>query len=313
MYYVGVDVGGTSIKTGIVNEKYEIIARSRQETFFGMTNDEFCERIARSIDEVLQNAGLNASRVEQIGIGCPGNVNDELGIFEHIGNLGLKNVEVKKALAKRYPGTKVIIDNDANAAAYGEYLAGALKGSSFAVAVTLGTGIGGGIIADGKIYRSYNYYGGEVGHTVIHAGGRSCRCGRNGCWEAYASATGLTATTKEVMEEHPDSLMWALAENDIEKVKGSTAFTARKQGDNAAKKVAERFVDDLAVGLANITNVLQPKTVCIGGGISEQGDWLINMLREKYEAEIALPSRRAEIIEAKLGNSAGIIGSAFLV
>ena len=213
-------------------------------------------------------------------------------------------------------GKKVIIENDANAAALGEYLAGSAKGAKNAVAITLGTGVGGGIIINGKIYSGSNFAGAELGHMVIVKDGKECGCGRNGCWEAYASATGLINLTKQkiLSEKLEYSYMYKLCKGDLNKVEGRTAFDAMADGDPTAKAVVEEYLGYLATGLVNIINIFQPDILCIGGGISNQGENLLAPLRKIIESERYTKhnDKQTVVCTCSLGNDAGIIGAAYL-
>ena len=208
---------------------------------------------------------------------------------------------------------KIYLENDANAAALGEYAAGAGKGSQSMVAITLGTGVGGGAVLNGKLYTGFNYAGMEVGHFVIEYGGRLCTCGRKGCFEAYCSATALIKRTREVMEEHPDSLLWQLA-GSLEGVDGRTPFDAAAQGDAAAGKVIDEYVNYLGCGVASLVNIFQPEVFCIGGGPSAQGETLMAPVRYILNREDYARNsvRRTRLVRAALGNDAGIIGAALL-
>ena len=181
--------------------------------------------------------------------------------------------------------------------------------------VTLGTGVGGGIIIDGKVYSGSNFAGGELGHTVIVVDGRPCTCGRKGCWETYASATGLIKTTKEHMADAPkDSPLWTIVEGDIEKVNGRTAFDAMRAGDPNGKAAVDEYIKYLSIGLADMVNIFQPAILCIGGGICNEGETLLAPVRE-YVANESYgrnPENRTKIVKAALGNDAGIIGAALL-
>jgi len=194
-------------------------------------------------------------------------------------------------------------------------VAGAGRGSASLLAVTLGTGVGGGAVLGGRLYTGFNHAGMEIGHFVIHQGGRPCTCGRLGCFEAYCSATALVRMTKEKMEQRPDSLMWKLANGG--KVSGKTAFAAMRQGDEAATQVVEEYLDYLACGLANVINIFQPNVLCIGGGVCGEGDNLLRPLlprifKETYGGETKDPAGCTRVVIATLGNDAGIIGAASL-
>ncbi|HAH78742.1 MAG TPA: glucokinase, partial [Ruminococcaceae bacterium] len=197
---------------------------------------------------------------------------------------------------------------------FGEYKAGALRGAKNAVAITLGTGVGSGIIIGGKIYAGSNFAGGELGHTVIVANGRPCTCGRRGCWEAYASATGLIASTREAMERDRASALWKIAGGSPEGVDGRTAFKAMRAGDAAGKAVVDGYIFYLACGIANCINIFQPDILCLGGGISNEGEALLVPLRAAVKKEVfsKYSSRQTVICRAQLGNDAGILGAALL-
>lgn len=315
MYNLGIDIGGTNIAVGVVNEKMEIVARGHVKTPVPCTQDVFCDSIKEACDEAVKNAGIDYSGLKAVGLGCPGTVNSESGIIEFSNNLGYSNFELKKMLAERLPeGTEIYMANDANAAAYGEYKAGALKGAKDSLAITLGTGVGGGIIIDGKIYEGCNFAGGELGHTVIVVDGRPCNCGRNGCWERYASATGLILTTKEYMEKDHSSKMWELVDGNLENVNGRTAFDALRADDASGKAAVAEYIKYLGAGIANMINIFQPEILCIGGGICNEGETLLAPLRDYVAKEqYAMNAAKKTIIcKAALGNDAGIIGAALL-
>lgn len=314
MYYLGIDIGGTNIAVGVVNEEMKIIAKGNSKTPVPCPEDVFCDAIRDTVNIALENAGLKLSDIKAIGLGCPGTVNPESGLIEFSNNLGYSNFPLKKMLEERIPGIDIFMDNDANAAAFGEYKAGALKGAKDSLAITLGTGVGGGIIIDGKIYSGFNYAGGELGHTVIEAKGRSCNCGRRGCWETYASASGLIRTTKEYMEKDKSSKMWELVGGDISKVSGRTAFDGMRAGDATAKAVVDEYIEYLGVGISDMVNIFQPEILCIGGGICNEGETLLKPLREYVAGQqysMNAP-RKTTICRAELGNDAGIIGAALL-
>lgn len=312
MYYLGIDLGGTNIAAGVVNDENRIVARAKRKTSVPCTPQEICEQLAQTAEAALRRAGLPFNGLPYIGIGTPGLVNRESGVVEYSNNLFFKDLELQKLLSERL-GKRIILENDANAAAFGEYKAGALRGTRNGIAITLGTGIGGGILIDGKIYSGSNYAGGEFGHTVIVANGRPCTCGRRGCWEAYASATGLIVETREAMENDRNSLLWKIA-GSPEKVDGKTAFDAMRAGDKTGTKVVEQYLFYLACGLTNCINIFQPDVLCIGGGISNEGDSLLIPLRRAVAAEnyARNAKKQTRLCLAQLGNDAGILGAALL-
>lgn len=315
MYRLGIDLGGTNIVAGVVDENYEIIAKASCKTNVPRPESEICDSMADVALKAIEKAKLTIDDIESIGIGVPGAVNQKTGVIEYSANLFFHNWQVVKMMEERL-NTKICVENDANAAALGEYLAGSAKGAKNAIAITLGTGIGGGIIINGKIYSGSNYAGAELGHMVIVKDGKECACGRKGCWEAYASATGLINLTKqEILKENFDfSYMLKSCDGDINKVTGKTAFDAVLAGDANAKTVIDEYIGYLACGLVNIINIFQPDILCIGGGISNQGENLLAPLRTIVEKERYTKhnDKQTVICKASLGNDAGIIGAAFL-
>lgn len=312
MFYLGIDIGGTNIVVGIVDEEKKIVARADCKTPVPCAEEVFCDAIVKTVQQALANAGLTLKDIRDVGAGCPGTVNRDTGVIEFANNLGFKDFPLKEMLEARMPGTNVIVENDANAAAYGEFKAGALEGARDGVAITLGTGVGGGVIIEGKVYSGFNFAAGELGHSVIVVGGRHCSCGRDGCWERYASASGLIMTTKKFMEKDKNSKMWELVNGDIEAVNGQTAFDGMRAGDATAKQAVDLYIEYLGVGLANVINAFQPDVLCIGGGICNEGETLLAPIRDFCLKETYFTSKRTKIVKAQLGNDAGIIGAALL-
>ena len=314
MYTIGIDLGGTNLVASVVDDDYNIIGTSKTPTNSPRSADEIFDDIADVCEEAVKTAGLTMEDIDSVGMGTPGTVNQD-GIIEFANNLAFNNVPARTMLAKRInkPEEKVFIENDANCAALGEAYAGCGNGAKDFVAVTLGTGVGSGVIIGGKIVNGVNYAGGECGHMVIVVDGEQCSCGRKGCWEAYASATALIRQTKKAMEEYPDSLMHKLAKEEG-KVSGRTAFDAMRLGDIAGIKVVDDYIKYVACGLINIVNALQPEIICIGGGICNEGETLMKPLRRFVQSErYSIHSKiQTKIVKAELGNDAGVIGAALL-
>jgi glucokinase len=261
-----------------------------------------------------QSAGLSLSAIGCVGAGIPGSVEPETGLVHRACNVGMEDCLLGEGLSQRLDGLPVRLENDANAAALGEYAAGAGRGCRSMVLVTLGTGIGGGIILDGTLYAGCNHAGGELGHFVIHRDGLPCACGRRGCFEQYASATALIRETRAMMARQPGSLCWALAQGDPANVNGRTAFDAARQGDPGARAVIDAWLADLADGLTSLVNLLQPELLCLGGGVAEQGDALLAPLQAVLDREDyarGCPTR-TRLALARLGNDAGLVGAALL-
>ncbi len=314
MYKVGVDLGGTNIAVGVINENYEIIGRGKAKTNMPRPAEEIFDDIVRCVRAAVEDAGISMADVECVGIGTPGSVDKENGVIMYANNLDFYNVPAVEMINKQLPDVNVYLENDANCAALGEALAGSGKGKNSFIAVTLGTGVGGGIVLDGKILTGCNDAGGEIGHISIKFDGEQCNCGRVGCWERYASATALVNQTKAAMRLHKDSKMWELCGGDIENAGGRTAFDAMRAGDKYGKEVCDNYIYYVAVGAANVVNIFQPDMLCFGGGICNEGDTLLKPL-EKHVAQMRYSKNheiQTEICRATLGNDAGVIGAALV-
>ena len=310
-YYIGVDIGGTNLKAGVVNDRGEIISESSIPTGADRPQDVVLQDILKAVNIAIEaTGGVDRQDIKAVGIGSPGLIDSENGIVPYNCNLGWKNFAIapKMSAALNMPAR---LENDADAAALGEVIAGSAKGASSAMIITLGTGVGSGYIVDGKIVR-----GCEFGHMVINYGGRECNCGRHGCFEAYASATGLINMTKEAITENPDSKLAAIARDEGE-VSGHTVFLAGDEGDPAALKVIDEYTGYLACGLVNLINGLHPEIISIGGGIGKQGERLLVPLREKIRPEVYgmndIEVSYAKIVSCTLGYKAGLIGAAMAV
>ena len=299
MYYIGVDVGGTGIKAGVVTENGKIIKSCAIPTQQRSHYTELIKEMADLIFKTLQEANLSTDDIKSIGIGFPSSVDDKNGVVVYTANINLSNAPVVEEL-KKYINKPIFIGNDANCAALGEYFA--LNDNSIEnfVAVTLGTGVGGGIIINKKLYTGANGSAGEIGHIRLVMDGEKCSCGRDGCWECYASATALIRESKR-------------ADNGG-RSNGKLVFDTAQKGDETAKAVIDNYVKYISEGLIDIINIFQPSVIAIGGGISRQGDNLLKPIKEyikgkSYGASYITP---CEITIAKLGNDAGIVGAAFL-
>ena len=303
-YYIGIDLGGTNIVAGVVNESYEILAKASVKTNLPRPEQEIAADMAKVTREATEKAGLTMDQIEWIGVGTPGVANSATGIIEYSNNLGFHNTPMVKYLETEL-GKPTFIENDANAAAYGEYVAGAAQGAKNAVCITLDTGVGAGLISDS----GSNFGGAEVGHTVISVDGPQCTCGRKGCFEVYSSATGLVRMTKEALEAHPESTM-----KEEEHISARTAFNYMRAGDATAKQVVDDYIKYLAAGITNTINIFQPDVLCIGGGVCNEGDPLLVPMKEIVKREVYTRNseKNTEIVIAALGNDAGIIGAAFL-
>ena len=306
--YIGIDVGGTNLKAGLVDTSGQILAVVRTPLHF-QSAEALAETLASLALDAVEKAGQTVSAVESVGIGIPGAVSD--GTVLYTANIPMRDVPLEK-LFRRHLDLPVFLGNDADCAAVGEYLLGAGKGTRDFLVITLGTGIGGGLILGGKLQSGMGC-GGEVGHMVIERNGIPCSCGRRGCWEAYASATGLVRMAQEAMKAHPESLLHPLSQPSG--LEGRTVFEAAEAGDPTALELCDTYVSYLAEGLTNLINILHPEVAAIGGGIAAAPEkFLLSPLREfiKQNCFGRHAGRVPEIVTAALGNHAGIVGAALL-
>ena len=309
---IGIDLGGTNIAAGLVSESGEVLGKVCIPTSSERGSESIIEGLSEACEVLQKEAGFDRADLKAIGIGVPGMMDPDTGIVIFCPNIPIENVDLTARLKEQW-GVPVFVNNDANCAALAEAHVGSAKDTSNAICITLGTGVGGGIIIDNKIYSGFNGAAGEVGHLLVQLDGRQCGCGRKGCWETYASATGLIKTTREYMQEHPETAMWELVGNDLEKVSGRTAFDAMRKGDEGGKAVVDIYIKHLAAGVIDLINIFQPEVLCVGGGISNEGDTLLNPLQKLVdEARYTRGVPQTTIKRALLGNDAGIVGAAML-
>jgi len=308
-YFVGIDLGGTNIAAAVVDEYGTIYGRSTRKTNAPRPYEEIFSDMAQCAFDAAKESGLTFDDIQSVGIGCPGAIEKETGNIEFSNNLGFYDVPIVKEMEKLL-GKKVYVENDANAAAWGEFLAGSGKGADSMIMITLGTGVGSGIIDNGHLLTGAYGKGAEIGHMVIKFNGEKCTCGRKGCFEAYASATALINQTKKAMKENPESEMWKVSPK-IFLVSGKTAFAAK---DKVAKSVVKTYLDYLSEGVVNVVNVFQPEVICLGGGVSNAGEKILRPIRKKIKdySFARFGKKQTEVQIAKLGNDAGIIGAALL-
>ena len=317
MYYLGIDLGGTNIAAGVVDENYKIIKKKSVPTLAHRDGKDIIKDMAKLCLTVVEECGLTLDDIAYAGIATPGTANSETGVVEYANNLPFRDFPIADLL-KEYSGIKkVYIENDANAAAKAEAIAGVAKGAKYSVMITLGTGLGGGIVLDGKVYSGFNFAGAELGHIVIEKDGKPCTCGRRGCWETYSSATGLTNMTKEAVLEARKTgrktLIEDLINGNVDNCNARVAFTAMKQGDEVGKEIVDKYISYLACGISNVINIFQPNVLSIGGGVCGEKDNLLVPLKEAvFKETYTRGDRQTEIKIAELGNDAGIVGAAVL-
>lgn len=311
MKYIGIDLGGTNIKGALVNESGDILCEIGRQTQTECGTGTVCDNIAATICTLAN--GVNKAELGGVGLGCPGTVDDDAGIVRLAANLGFANYDLRSQIERRC-GYSVRLGNDANVAALAEALVGVGCGCENFAVITLGTGVGGGIVLNGKLLTGYTGAASELGHMVIREGGEPCTCGRSGCFEAYSSATALIRETKSMMATHPKSLMHIIAAKNGA-VDGRTAFDAALVGDAAAQEVRDNYIENLACGIANIVNIFFPEVIAFSGGIANQGDALLVPLRNRVNQLTfgsAYAAKHTRIECCTLGYRAGMIGAALL-
>ena len=306
---IGIDLGGMSAKAALLSGA-KLEGKSRVETSAQNSAEQTALSLAELAVQTAEKAGRSMDDVQAIGIGSPGVIDSASGTVVNWSNFGWANVPLG-ALVEKYTGKKTFILNDANAAALGEAKYGAGKEYSDSVLVTLGTGVGSGVIIGGKLFEGYRSAGTELGHMVIRAGGEQCTCGRRGCFERYASTTALLQLTRDGMRSDRTSAMWRFA-HSYEEADGRTVFLAIKEGDVTAQRVLDTYIGSLGEGIVNIINIFRPQAVILGGGISAEGETLLAPLRRFVRANMFISEDYAPITLtcASLGNDAGLYGAA---
>ena len=312
-YYVGIDLGGTNIKAGVVDAEGKLIHKDRIKTRAERDQLAIAEDMGRLALKVINDTGIKQSDVLAVGVGSPGTPDNKAGVLIYANNLPFDNLPLRKAI-REIIDLPVYIDNDANVAALAESVAGGAKGTEHSVTLTLGTGLGGGVVINNRIYSGFNNAGCEIGHIVIRAGGEPCTCGRRGCFEVYAAATGLIRETEKAARENPESILNSLIADNDGRSDGRTAFIGMRQGDAVSADVVDQYIEMLAEGLANVINAYMPEVILIGGGVCNEGDALLIPVREKALARAYLGKGVAapRIELAQMGNDAGIVGAAMM-
>jgi glucokinase len=312
-YYVGIDLGGTNIKIGVVSQEGRIIFKDRMKTRAQREQLEIVADMGALAAKAIRLSGVAPEDVKAIGIGSPGTPDNASGYLVYANNLPFENLPMRKEIRKIID-LPVYIDNDANVAALAESMIGGARGAGSSVTITLGTGVGSGVVINNRIFSGFNHAGCELGHCVIKAGGEKCTCGRNGCMEAYSSATALIRETEKAARENPDSVLNQLIRENGGRADGRTAFIGMRQNDETAKKVVEEYIEMLSEGLANVINAHMPEVIVIGGGVCNEGDALLLPVREKAieKCYLAKGVKQPRIELALLGNDAGLVGAAMM-
>ena len=311
---VGIDLGGTAVKIGILNASYEILAQTAIPTKAERPYQAVIEDMGKTAASLLFENGFLAADCAGTGVGSPGTIDSQSGVVLYSNNICWDNVPLADELQKYLPGP-VRVQNDANCAALGEVLCGAAKGCQNAVFLTLGTGVGGGIVIDGKIFEGGHPGGAELGHVKCGSERRRCTCGRYDCLEAYASATALINDAKQMAQQHPDSLLWELCDQDLAKMNAKIPFDAADAGDICGKTLVNNYIQYLADGTTDLANIFRPDMIVLGGGVCAQGEKLTGPLNQYLQTNCFgnTVAYVPKVVVAKTGNQAGMIGAAGLV
>jgi len=312
MVYIGFDVGGTGVQVGVVNEKGQILCKGNMVTRTDIPVAEQIKAMAGCALDTLSRSGYTLDDVKSLGAGLPGVVDPRTGHIAFCPNLGWKDVDFAGEMRKHID-KPVFMDNDATVAALAENIAGVSAGAHSSVFLTLGTGVGGGIVIGGKVWSGFHGVGSEIGHMIIEMDGNPCNCGNRGCLERYCSATAIILAARAAVNQYQDSAIMTKCEGDPMKINAKMVFDAAKEGDELGVKLFNDYVKALSITLVNIIHFLDPEVIALGGGVSKAGDFLLNALREEVSKLVmykALPFSRIEL--AKLGPDAGIIGAAML-
>lgn len=311
MYYIGVDIGGTGVQAGVVDENGQILFRKECPTDVLSGFEKIMEDINQLVRTMLEENDVQISEIKSIGFGVPSFINKK-GQVTCV-NLGWKEEDFINTLKSKFPETNVYAENDATVAALAEAKAGSMKGCDVGVMYTLGTGLGGGIIINGKVFNGAHNMGSEIGHVIVDTNYFDCNCGNNGCLETFCSATAIIKYAKKLIEEGNDSKILELANNNIENINAKNVFDAYRLNDKVAIETINRFKEYLAKAIAGMINTLDPEVISLGGGVSRAGDIILDGLDELVRKYIIYKNEDfADIVIATLGADAGIVGAAFL-
>ena len=311
MYYIGIDLGGTNIAVGVVSEEGRIVAKTSTPTLASRPYPELVRDMAACARKAMEEAGITDEEVDSVGIGIPG-VADKEGVVIFCTNLGWRNVPLR-AEFQQYMNKPVYIDNDATVAGWAEYQAGVSRGTNSSVFLTLGTGLGAGIVINGRIWAGAHGAGSELGHVVIEVDGVPCTCGKRGCTERYCSATAIIRMAREACADAPNCAIMRAVDGETDKIEAKTVFDAAREGDTVAMQVFNRFIKYLTIAINNVISFLDPDMIILGGGVSRAGDFLLDAVKAALPKYLFYPTLpQPELRIASLGNDAGIIGAALL-
>ncbi|HPJ03814.1 MAG TPA: ROK family protein [Candidatus Limiplasma sp.] len=312
MVYIGIDIGGTDVKIGLLDEDANILAQGKTPTGVGGSYQDMIGNMADYALKLLSQIGYTLDDVAAVGVGVPGVASNITGVVMRCVNMQWWNIPLREEMQKHIP-KPIVIDNDANLAGFAESICGVSADTGSSVFITLGTGVGGGLIINGRPWSGHHSAGGEIGHIIMQIDGEPCTCGRRGCVERYCSATALIRLAKEAAIEHHESTLWSVSDNNLEKLNGKNIFACAMAGDETAVAVFDRYIHYLCLALSSIICLLDPQVIVIGGGLSKDGPFLLNAIQSRIKGYLAFPEvPYAEIKIATLGANAGFIGAALL-
>lgn len=310
---IGVEIGAKFIQAGIIDKYGRLLARSKIQSNYERGLKEMVSEAVNLIFDLIEDKNYDVRSIKSIGVACPGVPDEESSKIMKTYVLGLYNAPVKDEFKKHFPNTPIYVENDAHCAAIAESAAGAAEDLDYAITINIGTGISGGVVIDNRLYTGLNNAGAVLGHMVIDKNGRQCSCGRIGCFETVCSAKALIEETREVAEKNPNSKILEVCENDLSKITETTAYKAMELGDEEAKEVFDRYVDNMAIALTNLVNILMPEVIILCGGITDLGEDLLRPVREKmyewiYSRETTLPMLKL----SEMGSASVLVGAGML-
>lgn len=310
---IGVEIGAKFIQAGIVDKYGRLLARTKVQSKYERGLQEIVEDAANLIHQLLEDKDFDLRSVKSIGVACPGVPDEENSKILKTYILGLYNAPIKDEFKKHFANIPIYVENDAHCAAIAESASGAAEDLDYSITINIGTGISGGVIIDNRLYTGLNNAGAVLGHMVIDKNGRQCSCGRTGCFETLCSAKALIEDTKAAADKNPDSLIWKVCEGDSSKITELTAYEAMDLGDETGKEVFDSYVDNLAIALTNLANILMPEVIILCGGITGLGEELLKPVREKmygwvYSRETTLPALKL----SEMGSASVLVGAGML-
>jgi glucokinase len=312
-YILGIDLGGTKVMAAVFDAAGHIVSRARAKTQAWRDDEMVFQTVARTAEQAVERAGITNQALGAVGIGAPGPLDPDTGVIIESANMKLRNFPLGPRLAEAF-GCRAIVDNDVNAGTYGEYRAGAARGARHVLGVFVGTGIGGGVVADGALYHGFSKNAGEIGHLIIDAGGPRCGCGNRGCMEALASRTAMTRDLRKAIKRGEKTTLKDKLKQETDLVSGGDLGKAYRVGDKLVVKIMNRAARMIGVGIGSLVNVLSPEIVVLGGGVVEaMGDDFVERIDLAVrDVAFNFMTKELQIVRATLGDDAGVIGAAML-